>query len=235
MYYQDYEDYMKNVLGPRYTANYTNTGMDYQYNNYIPTYTMPINMPSTNYMQEYNSIPVVNNNTVGVQTADLDVSNNIKQTEDEAKIKKMYPEIYTLLTPMIEKTIAENKSKEITEELVETMTKQIYDAIEDDVSVRQVSSTQLASNDNKNRNSQSKPVINNTQIARRPGNPTLKDLIKILIINSIINNSRPNRPGGQRPPERPGTRPPVRPPMPRMSYPVVNYFNTPYPEDEYIG
>ena len=115
------------------------------------------------------------------------------------------------------------------------MTKQIYDSIEDDMSVKQVSKLPTSANDNKNRsiNSSVRPVNNTVQTARRPNNSTLRDLIKILLINRILNNLRPNRPNEK--PNRPPHRPDMRPPMPRTSYPVMNYFQTPYPEDEYIG
>lgn len=232
MYYQNYEDYMKNVLGPNYTPDYQNVN---PYNYYAPTYAPTMARPIQ--PSEYNQIPVANNNVQEIpqQPTSNTVNISVSQTTEEvAKVKKMYPEIYTLLSPMIEKTIAENREKEITEELIETMTKQVYDAIEEDMNVKQVSTTPISLSDkNRNMNSPIKPVANNNiQVARRPGNTTLRDLIKILLINNIINNLRPNRPN---PNPRPPHRPNERPPMPRMSYPVMNYFSTPYPEDEYIG
>lgn len=233
MYYQNYEDYMKNVLGSGYTPDYTNQNVN-PYNYYAPTYAMPAMNPNVNRMPEYNQVPVANNNVSEAVETNLNISVS-QNTEMIAKVKKMYPDIYVLLNPMIEKTIAENNEKEMTEELIETMTKQIYDSIEEDMSVKQVSAASLTS-DNKNRNinmnSSIKPVSNTVQTARRPGNSTLRDLIKILLINKILNNLRPDRPH-ERP--RPPHRPDMRPPMPRGSYPVMNYFQSPYPEDEYIG
>ena len=239
MYYQNYEDYMKNVLGPRYTPDYMmqEANNQYPYGMYTPTYAMPMNNINSNLspMQQYNSIPVSNNNFSETRETSSSINYEVKQTEEVAKVRKMYPEIYTLLTPMIDKTVAENKEKEITEELVETMTDAIYTAIQDDMNVKQVntvpttsSTTNMANNRNNNTSIKQVQNTNSVSVARRPGNHTLRDLIKILLINSLINNLRPNRPGA-RPPERPN-----RPPMPR-SYETMNYFSVPYPEDEYIG
>lgn len=58
-----------------------------------------------------------------------------------------------------------------------------------------------------------------------PGNPILRDLIKILVLNQLINN-RPPRPG--RPPMPP---PPPRPPYnrpPRPSFRDMDDMNHPY-------
>lgn len=220
MYYQNYEDYVRNVLGARYTPEYTNQ-VARPYNYYSPTYAMPMDMPALNPYDMQESVPVVNNTTSNLNS---EVSEVAEETEEVAKIKKMYPEIYTLLMPMIDKTIEDNNEKEVTEEVIETMTKQIYDSIQDDINIQRVSNV----NDGKNINTNVRQFSNN-QVARRPGNPTLRDLIKILLINSLINNIRPNKPNR---PNRP--MPDNRPPMPRMSYPVMSYFNTPYPEDENI-
>ena len=216
MYYQNYEDYMRNVLGRNYTPenmmNYES--QSYPYNYYIPTYR---------------------NN----QTQNTDKDTNI------IKLKKMYPEIYNILKPMVEKIVEENKLKEITQELIETMTKKIYETVEDDMTVRQVSSNSINDGKIRNLNSAQITTSNIKQPARKSGNPTLKDLIRILIINRILENilgNRSNEPfkapniGPAFPSERPEMRPPMmHGPMPRMSYPVMNYFNTPYPEDEYLG
>ena len=216
MYYQNYEDYMRNVLG----RNYASENMmhfepqSYPYNYYMPTYR---------------------NN----QTQNTDKDTNI------IKLKKMYPEIYNILKPMVEKIVEENKLKEITQELIETMTKKIYETVEDDMTVRQVSSNPINDGKIRNLNSTQITTSNIKQPVRKPGNPTLKDLIRILIINRILENilgNKLNEPskvpniGPAFPSERPEMRPPMmHGPMPRMSYPVMNYFNTPYPEDEYLG
>ena len=236
MYYQNYEDYMKSVLGNNNQAQYVNNPRQiYPYNYCVPTYTQPVENfadNNTNQVQAIMQPEAVPANTTNV-------------SNDVARIRKMYPDIYVILNPMVEKTVSENSGKEITEEVLEAMTNKIYDAVEEDMSAspRQVSTNPVAS-DNKNRTANQTAQVTTTNLtrtaARRPGNPTLRDLIKILIINRLLDNWRwNNRPGGvgnrpPRPPERPDMRPPMPPPlMPRMSYPTMSYFSTPYPEDEY--
>ena len=235
MYYQNYEDYMKSVLGNNNQAQYVNSPRQiYPYNYYVPTYTQAVENfadNNTNQVQAIMQPEAVPANTTNV-------------SNDVARIRKMYPDIYVILNPMVEKTVSENSGKEITEEVLEAMTNKIYDAVEEDMSAspRQVSTNPVTS-DNKNRTANQTAQVTTTNLtrtaARRPGSPTLKDLIKILIINRLLDNWRwNNRPGGgNRPPrllERPNMRPPMPPqPMPRMSYPTMSYFSTPYPEDEY--
>ena len=235
MYYQNYEDYMKSVLGNNNQAQYVNSPRQiYPYNYYVPTYTQAVENFADNNTNQVQAI--MQPEAVPVNTTNV--------SNDVARIRKMYPDIYVILNPMVEKTVSENSGKEITEEVLEAMTNKIYDAVEEDMSAspRQVSTNSVAS-DNKNRTANQTAQVTTTNLtrtaARRPGNPTLRDLIKILIINRLLDNWRwNNRPGGgNRPPrllERPNMRPPMPPqPMPRMSYPTMSYFSTPYPEDEY--
>lgn len=238
MYYQNYEDYMRNVLGNSYVPEYSNNQRDiYPYNYYVPTYTKPVELSNQNSISENNNLRQMSNESDALLTNNLNTNVNI------AKIKKMYPDIYTILNPMVEKTLNENQNKEITEELLETMTRKIYEAVEDDMNIRAVSTTpvsnnSVAVNENKNRNitslaNQNVNTTKTTTISRRPNNPTLRDLIRILLINRIIDNITGNRRDTRRmvPPKRP----PMMPQVPRMSYPVMNYFSTPYPEDEYYN
>ena len=161
----------------------------------------------------------------------------MKESEQVSKIKKCYPDIYNILMPMVEKTISENVSQDVTEEVVEAMSLKIYNAIEDDMVVKK--SMDMSENKVK------AVAVNSNSIARtehiRPKNRTLQDLIKILIINSILNSRihKPCRPGGR--PCRPQNIPPYyradadfMVQRPRTAYPASSYFNVPYPEDEII-
>lgn len=257
MYYQNYEDYMKNVLGNNNQIEYVNSPSRQIYSySYIPTYTQPIDVNPVN---NFNASNIQNQQPLNIarepvmQTSEtIPVNANASNTNNEiARIKRMYPEIYVILKPMIEKTVNENSSREITEEVINEMTNKIYESVEEDMSIspRQVSNNNINA-ETKNRNiNQAVQVSASTSTTsgaqktarrpnNRPGNPTLRDLIRILIINRILDNfPRNNRPGGDnrspRPPQRPDNRPPMMPPMPRQSYPTMNYFQTPYPEDEY--
>lgn len=257
MYYQNYEDYMKNVLGNNNQIEYVNSPSRQMYPyNYVPTYTQPIEVNPVNNFNVpniQNQLPLnVTRGSVMQTSETIPVNADTSNTNNEvARIKRMYPEIYVILKPMIEKTVNENSSREITEEVINEMTNKVYDAVEEDMSIspRQVSNNSI-NTENKNRNiNQAVQVSAATSTSagskisarrpnNRPGNPTLRDLIRILIINRILDNFfKNNRPGVDnrppRPPQRPDNRPPMIPPMPRQSYPTMNYFQTPYPEDEY--
>ena len=227
MYYQNYEDYMKSVLGNSYQNEYMNQNYNIPY---MSNQSIPVNAN----VMENTSVRPINNmqNNANVSTYNKDMNT----TEKIEKIKKMYPEIFALLMPMINKIVEENKNKEITESLIENMTMEIYNNIEDDMLGRKVSmqeSSKQSTNVPNTRNTVSNSRINtnkNSTIAtarissqnssnihvaksdvrertlssnsfnqnnKKIGNPILRDLIKILIINKIIENlknqSKPNQ------------------------------------------
>lgn len=227
MYYQNYEDYMKSVLGNSYQNEYMNQNYNIPY---MSNQSIPVNAN----VMENTSVRPINNmqNNANVSTYNKDMNT----TEKIEKIKKMYPEIFALLMPMINKIVEENKNKEITESLIENMTMEIYNNIEDDMLGRKVSmqeSSKQSTNVPNTRNTVSNSRINTTknstiatarissqnssnihvaksdvrertlssnsfnQNNKKIGNPILRDLIKILIINKIIENlknqSKPNQ------------------------------------------
>lgn len=219
MYYQNYEDYMKSVLGNSYSNEYINQNYNNPYVSATPS--IPVN---ANVMKNTNIKPkndMQNKSNISTYNKDMDKLEKIE------KIKKMYPDIYCLLVPMVNKIVEENKNKEITVSLIENMTIEIYNNIEDDMMGRKVSiqeSSKTSTNISNTRNTVNNPRIattlnsmnansrtsmqtssnihvansnvresssllnSNTQNSKKIGNPALKDLIKILIINKIIKN-----------------------------------------------
>ena len=215
MYYQNYEDYMKSVLGNSYQNEYMNQNYNIPY---IPNQSMPVNANVMENTIDYNKNNMQKQTKVHTYNKDIDIVENIE------KIKKMYPDIYCLLMPMINKIVEENKNKEITESLIENMTMEIYNNIEDDMMCRKEETTKQSTNITNTRNTVSNSRISTTQNSttansrlssqnnsnihiakpetrertlannnftqnnKKIGNPTLKDLIKILIINKILDN-----------------------------------------------
>ena len=215
MYYQNYEDYMKSVLGNSYQNEYMNQNYNIPY---MSNQSIPVNAN----VMENTSVRPINNmqNNANVSTYNKDMNT----TEKIEKIKKMYPEIFALLMPMINKIVEENKNKEITESLIENMTMEIYNNIEDDMLGRKVESPKQSINIPNTRSTVNNSRISTTQSSttatsrissqnnsnihvakpetrervlpnsnciqnnKKIGNPTLKDLIKILIINKIIDS-----------------------------------------------
>ena len=222
MNYQSYEDYMRSVLG--YPINSPDIYEPYDYRN-------SQNYEDTYYQNEY-------------------VSNL-----SEEEIRGLYPDIYHLVYPMVCKVCAVN-SQPLTRELIEKMTDEVYNAIEDTSTVvnvridtkkaetepnskktearsetrtptrrennrsevraenRRTSERESSRESKENRESRVEKTSTEMQVNAMPretrqSNFTLRDLIKILILNQLFGGRRPNRPP-HRPP-RPPTRPPMRP------------------------
>ncbi len=185
MYYQSYEDYMRQVLG------------------------YPVNAP--NVYEAYN----FRNNQNFQDTYCLENQVNSSMTDEE--IKGCYPEIYNLVYPMVCK-VCETNTQQITKELIEKMTDEVYSAIEDTstvVNVR-VNTTKTETNNNasqkrvdreqvrqdnrvsRENNKNVEAEKRNTETRRE--NSNLRDLIKILILLKLFGNRPSNRPENPRPP-----------------------------------
>lgn len=202
MYYNDYDEYMKNVLG--YTNMNNNTycsncsyGInynDFDYNNYRKN-------DVSNIEQMYPEVYRIINPMV------CRMCDNNTQPVTEYLIEQMTDDIY-------DNAIKKFEIKNVINLNIET--REV-----DDVSKTEKIENRSTSNSTANTKqsicvSNTKNIENETRETRTPvpgrRNQLLRDLIRILIINRII---RTGRPGQNRPPFRPGP-PPVgpRPPMP---------------------
>ena len=219
MNYQSYEDYMRSVLGNSYANEYTN----------VPTYANPANMQTQTNMS--NQMNMTNQSTMpgqmnmqnqGATSSRINMQNqtsfqssmrenteqNMEESEEILRIQRMYPDIYCLLMPMVNKIVEENNDREITDNLIESMTMEIYNNIEDDMinssrttnsktnntmaQSSQTGNTQRQSTQSNNTTTRN-TVSNTMQNSRRIGNPTLRDLIKILIIRRLLEHRRNTR------------------------------------------
>ena len=127
------------------------------------------------------------------------------------ELEKCYPDIYVLVYPMVQKACM-NNTRQITRELIDDMTKEIYFSIEDN---------EIGENRGKEQNINSKEDIENRTMQIK--NRTLNDLIRILILRELLGRpgnmpGRPPRPRPPRPrpPQPQPPRPPMRPLMPRV-------------------
>ena len=174
MYYQNYEDYMRSVLGyPIVESQDT-----YQTQNYI----------------------LPNQNT--------------------KELEECYPEIYKLLNPIVCE-VCNKCTVPVTREILENMVEEVYQKVENNNEIlvniqienrNQEQEVENRTNNsvrmNSNRNSANQIVSNqtmqrSTQIEnrqKRPNNPLLRDLIRILILNQLLGGNFPNRPPRPRPP-----------------------------------
>ena len=128
---------------------------------------------------------------------------------ETSRLESCYPDIYNLVYPMVKKACSKN-NRALSSDLVDELTNEIYNAIEDD------SLNENRTSEIKNRSidvkTSSKSIENKTNLIRQESsskedrqirNQGLQDLIKILLIRELLNRPRPFPP-----------RPPVRPPMP---------------------
>ncbi len=107
MYYQNYEDYMRQVLG--YPINDPNIYETYDYKNDYQN------------RKTYEDTYFSRNQSMSNQ-------NITNMSEDE--IKSCYPEIYHLVYPMVCK-VCDANTEPITRQLIDRMTDEVYNSIED--------------------------------------------------------------------------------------------------------
>lgn len=148
--------------------------------------------------------PMNNYNTYDINYDDWEIPNmtamnNLQMQE----LDDCYPDIYRIIYPMVQKACIQN-TRPITRELVDSMTDEIYYAVEDKEMVEN------RANDEKTAKNTSQATENRQTIVR---NTRLNDLIRILILRELL--GRPGFPGfpGGRPPRPRPPRPPMRPPM----------------------
>lgn len=181
MYYQNYEDYMRSVLG--YPIEST-------YDNYI------------------------------IQNREYNVN-----YQNNSELESMYPEIYKKINPVVCEVCERNKTP-ITKEIIENMVEEVYQRIEINNEIwlkinvdeagtqKEIQNRATNAKTNTVRNVpevEAKRQVSQTENRqRRPNNPLLRDLIRILILNRILGGGFPIRPPRPRPPF-PG---PGRPPFP---------------------
>lgn len=154
----------------------------------------------------YNQMPNnIYTNTYDDYYYDTQYLNNNRQNVNEEFLNTMYPDIYRIVYPMVCKVCTQYGQREITRELIDSMTDEVYSNVEPDDRVTTTTTTRatvLKNGDVRNPNAKEPEVRSET----RQSNFLLRDLIRILILREL--GRRPNRPG-----PGPGPMPP-RPPRP---------------------
>lgn len=162
-------------------------------------------MSYENYMREvlgyapsYMQDVYATNDYYSMQTNNNNYMNN-------CNLEDLYPDTYKKIHPLVCKE-CNTTTMPITNEILEQMVDNVYNAIEIDLKIE--TNTKVVTKTSTTRD------VENRNIRQR--NIMLRDLIKILILNELLDRGRFPNP---RPP-RPGPRPPfpggpTRPPMPR--------------------
>lgn len=167
------------------------------------------------YMRSVLGYQPMNSNTYDSNWENLGMFNNVSSSNavQKQELENCYPDIYRIIYPMVQKACNQN-TKPITRELIDTMTDEIYSAIEDNETIESRNKKEEDGRDNKAENRQN--------MSRNSG---LNDLVKILILRELL--GRPGLPGNRPPhpgPPRPPMRPPMGPPRPGMFNRDSNYL-----------
>ena len=185
------------------------------------------------------------NNMIGVSTPKpVNFENSFEyntnyRNQDVMNLEKLYPDLYKLLYPMIQKACMKN-TKPLTEAVLEEMTAEIYSnfvskedgtflninltnevrsaskPLENKVDKTSAKITSTTSKSEETRNSEKSETRN-----FRPNNFVLRDLIRILLIRELI--GRPQRPNPPPPPMIPGFPGGSRPPFRTNDYSMPDY------------
>lgn len=179
--YNEYEDYMRSVLG------------------YPSNQTMLYDTYNDSYNNDMNYFPYRAHAT--------------NDDFDEKRYENLYPEIYRILKPMVNKICQNMSIGDVSEERLDAMTNEIYTNIEADMDVINVNiKTEQLPVNKMQRSMKVTEQVPETETRACCKNAALGDLIKILLLQQLTSNCN-NKPGGCKPfPPRP-PRPP-RPPMP---------------------
>ena len=223
MYYNEYDEYMKSILGyPNLNDNTycssCNYGINYNdmdYNNYTRAETANIEQM---YPEIYRIINPMVCKACDINTQPVTEYLIEQMTDDiyDNAVKKI--EVKNVINLNIETRGAEDVKKN-TSNISKNNTMSTKSTLSSVANAKQSEST------SNNRSIESESTETRSPVPRRR-NTLLRDLIRILIINRFLRNRRP---GSNRPPFRPGPqpigpRPPIpggprfgpRPPMPRF-------------------
>lgn len=217
MYYQNYEDYMRSILGyPRdiqdtYQTNYFE---DERNSNYLGMYQDTRDLENL-YPNIYKCI---NPYVVDVCSK---CSGSVTRDILEDMVEEVYKKVENNNEVMININIvndsaiisreAENRSTE--QNTTNTSNSQNTQNISNMSRTHYCNNAQNIPNESLKRGMREQENKENRETRqRRPNNPFLRDLIRILILNRLLNNY-PNRPNPPRPP-----RPPMPPRPPRPGY-----------------
>lgn len=191
-----YEDYIQNLFGRDYQL-YQNT-YDPMLRN-TNCYNQIDDFEQYNYEQNSFYEPIPYDNFSNYSTRNL-----------ASDLENLYPEIYKIVYPMIQKACSHN-NKPVDENLIDDMTDDIYSNIEAD----NIINLNINVENNRNESATSKEKNNRCKTTEnRQFNNPIRDLIRILLIRELL--------------DRPGYRPP-RPRPPGPVFPGSHFPRPPRP------
>jgi len=201
MYYKNYEDYMRSVLGyPVNNDMYTYENDDYFESDFTNTID---NIDEKQIEEMYPNIYTKINPFVCRECDEF--KGKITKEEVDSIVEKIYSNVELDSITNIVNINPQNNSMD---------NRIIHNNVKDRIQ-----------NVNRNTNIEQSRIINSENRKVRQNNPLLRDLIKILVLNRLLRRPTPNRPPQHHKPPlfppRPGNdypMPPRRPIMPRDNY-----------------
>ena len=130
---------------------------------------------------------------------------------NNSKYEVLYPEIYRKLKPFVEDACNKSRNSEVSNDLLEVMSSDIYSKVSQDGDVVNSNiTTKEAEGSTGSAKKDFRVAENQNDVRGCCNNPMLKDLIKILLIQQLLKNNNP-RPPFPKPPYTPNPpRPPYR-------------------------
>ena len=147
---------------------------------------------------------------------DTEMYNTMQVNPNIQEINKLYPEIYGVVYPVIQKVCSRRNLSSITEDMISEMVEEVYGVIEPGDDIVEQGEAPLRNGDVKN--PRAKETRQQSQ-SRRRNNRLLRDLIRILILRELLQGGRPGFFPGRPGPGGPGGFPGGGPGMPPIFRP----------------
>jgi len=123
---------------------------------------------------------------------EAEMYNTVQTNPDLQEINKLYPEIYGIVYPVVQKVCSRRNMSTVTEEMISKMVEEVYGVIEPGDDIVEQGEVPLRNGDVRNpRAKETRRVCKNT-------NCLLKDLVRILILRELF-DGRPGYGPGYRP------------------------------------
>ena len=111
--------------------------------------------------------------------------NTMQVNPNMQEINKLYPEIYGIVYPVVQKVCMRRNLSNITEEMLSEMVEEVYSVIEPGDDIVEEREAPLKNGDVRN------PRAKETRQPPRRNNRLLRDLIRILILREFLQGGRP--------------------------------------------
>ena len=123
---------------------------------------------------------------------EAEMYNMAQQTPNLQEVNKLYPEIYGVVYPVVQKVCSRRNISNVTEEMISEMVEEVYGVIEPGDDIVEQGEAPLRNGDVRN------PRAKETRRVCKNNNCLLKDLVRILVLRELF-GGRPGYGPGYRP------------------------------------